>query len=484
MNKIWLLLVTSFCFICLDVGYADTEINIGLSETYSSNISLLPSSEAESDFVTRISPSLAFTRSGRIADVNIDYTYETLIYADNSTFNEDFHQLNSNALLRLIGEELILSGDVGSTQVNVDPLMPQTSSNILKTGNRSDSLYWSGGPRWRGELPLNSAIDASYRYGHVGYDDPGIQEVDTEIIAVRLFSDENSGGALTYELEYNKWSYDYETTGDVDDQNLAFYLRQKVGEGFNLVGMVGLDSDFSDLQDSTLSEGRWEVGIDSSSMNWHLEAMFGHRYFGSVFRLRADREVADWGFSVSYSEIPGTTESVFLQGGISQMAVEDESLVDDPMLSGLDRPGTSSRFLQKRADSSVHWSGLKSSIALTLWWDQRDYMPDENVVDPSLADDEESVGASLVFDWEMGAHTATNLSASWVLRDLSGLDPDNDQLTVMHNIDTWHVGAGVSYQLGLKTSLGSTIAYRHSSGREQEDGYDEFQALIELSRVF
>ena len=74
---------------------AETQIDLELEEIYSTNITLVPDDIAFSDFVTRISPSLLYTKDGRVIDFSVDYNYEIFIYANNSDLNQDFHQLDS-----------------------------------------------------------------------------------------------------------------------------------------------------------------------------------------------------------------------------------------------------------------------------------------------------------------------------------------------------------------------------------------------------
>lgn len=470
-----------------DAGFsAETELSIGLSEIYSSNIFLFPDDDAISDFVTRINPSIMFSEEGRAIDFSASYNYEYLFYADNSDFNQDYHQLESNLLARLIGDELTASGEVIYSQLNVDPLQPITDSNVNVTGNRSNGMYWNAGLNWRRKLPLNSEIDAAYLYGGIDYEDEGLQEVDTQTVSVTIASDSTVASRLTYALDYNYWFYDYETSGDIRDQNLSLTLRQEVSYGFDLLGLVGLDSDFTDPQDSTMSEGRWEVGFETSSNKGQLLAMFGHRYFGNVLRLKAGRAVTDWYVSASYVEEPGTAESVFLREGAAEVPIEPDGGVAEPLPpTGIDQPGSALRFFRKRADGGLSWQGYKSLLSFSVWWDKRENLPTDDPTVVTPPGDDESLGSLLNYEWEVGARSTASFAGSWFKRKFSEPDPDDPaQQEVFNTIDYFRLSAGLSYQLGLKTSLGTTAGFIKSSGDVSEDNYKEFQVSIELLRTF
>jgi len=461
------------------------ELDLGLSEIYSSNILLVPDDEAVSDFVTRINPSLSYSKQSQFVDLLVDYDFEALFYADNSILNQNHHQLAANMLARLIGDQLTASADAIYTQVDVDPLKPQTDSNINVTGNRTDGLYLGAGLQWLRKLPLKSEIDASYTYGTISYDDPGLQEVDTQTITVSIASDSTIASPLTYEFNYNYWFYDYETTGDIKDQNLALTLNQEISYGFDLLGLVGLDSDFSDPEDPELSEWRWEAGFETSNDKGHLLVMFGHRYFGNVLRLSAGREVAGLRFSASYSEEPGTAESVFLSKGPVGVPDEDESAPPEPPPSGTDQPGSGRQFIYKRADGGMRWEGYNSGLGLVVWWDQRNNLPEDDIaVDDTQSNRDESFGAWLGYDQALGERTTGSLWASMTLRTFEELVEGSNDEFFDHEIDTWRIGAGVSYEIGKKTDLATTLSYLDSSGDGIPDNYDEFQAKIELKREF
>ncbi len=493
MNQIQSFAVILCCVAYASAGFSsETQIDLELSEIYTSNIALQPSDQAVSDFVTRVSPSLVFSQESQIVDVDVDYTFEALIYAKNSTFNQAYHQLDSSALVRLIGDELVISGQAVVTQVNVDPLQQLQTSNVSVTGNRASGFYWDVGPQWSRQLPLNSEIEVSYLYGSISYDDESIQNVGTQRGKLRLATDPTAGSSTSYTIEYNYWFFDYETSGDIRDQNVYFSLSQEIGYGLDLVGLVGLDSDFTNLQDSTLSELRWEAGFESSGVNGHMRAMIGERYFGRVFRFSAGRSLADWYFAASYVEEPGTAESVFLQQGSSEVPKGEEGTdtqtetqrqapINPP---GIDEPGSAARFIRKRADLTVQMQGARSGTSFVAWWDQRNDLIrlDDSGINPP--GDTESFGAVVGYDWRLGAKTAMNVTGSWMRRSFSELRPGTGEQAVFNEIDNWRASTDLSYELGRKTLVGSTLSYIDSSGQAIADNYNEIQFSVRVNRAF
>jgi uncharacterized protein (PEP-CTERM system associated) len=403
LSRIIAIFLGLFGIMQADFGLAaDINFDIGLSEIYTSNLFLLPEELEVSDFVTRISPGVDVNHEGNGLEAHIGYSYEALFYADNSDFNEDFHQLDSDALVDLIGEELQLAGEAIYTQINIDPTRPQTTSNISLTGNRANAFLWTIGPDWQRKLPLNSEIDAAYRYGQVDYDDPETQDVDSQRFNLELASDRDAGASTTYSLKYAYWSLDYETSGEIKDQRVTFTLRQEINQNFGLLGLVGSESDIRDPRDGSLSESWWEVGSDYSDGGLNLAATVGERYFGRTFRLSAVQQLSSWQFTASYSEEPGTSES-FNLAEVPKDIGEDP--IPEPPPPGLDEPGSAATFIRKRADGQIGWQGHRSGVNFWVWWDERKNLP-ASVDDPDPPSSAESIGVALGSSWQAGSRLA------------------------------------------------------------------------------
>ena len=61
---------------------------VSVRETWTDNVTLVPSSQARSDFVTEISPSLTIQGRGSRARMDVDYRPTALIYARDSGRND------------------------------------------------------------------------------------------------------------------------------------------------------------------------------------------------------------------------------------------------------------------------------------------------------------------------------------------------------------------------------------------------------------
>lgn len=498
------LVVTAIVATCLKPVFAETDflIDATLSGTYSDNVRLEPDDLAEDDFVTGIRPGFRVDhRTGRF-EARVEYGYEALFYAQNSDLDSDFHQADLETILTVFRDEVTLEGTGTYTQVNIDPTLQQTNNNINDTGNRTDGYALEGGPRWQRTMPFDSLLDTSFHAGIVRYDEdeqPGsvvvvgedeLDDVDTKRFEFLLESDRAVGRPTNYELRYNYWTYDYGTNSDVENQNLVFRLSQEVRNGLELVGLAGLDNDFSDPTetDSSLSETRWELGFDYAGNRGSLMAMAGDRYFGTVYRFEAGYRGNRWEASARYDEEPGTTEEWVLQRGPLNLPSDDGSFGTDSGSSGgsgLERPGTANRFLQKRLEGTARWQAARSELDLTAWWDKRTNLDPVRGSGGNVDSVDESTGVALTYRWDIGAKTTLDFSGSWEDRSFDEISPGNPNDLEERPIEEWNVDLGFSYELGHKTSLRFRVGYLDSD-RDSDlnlDDYDEWQGAIEITRV-
>jgi hypothetical protein len=469
--------------------------SVTVGEIYTSNVNLAPDGQEESEWVTRVVPGVNLAFVGNDLQVDVDYLLEALFYADESDRNDIFNQLDAQALLNLVGEELQLRARGLITQVNVSPEAPVSSSNIPVTGNRTDAITWDIGPEWQKPVFSNSEVAGYARVGHVDFDDnprtddntagtvvQEVQDVDTIDAAMFLRSLDESIRPLRYEVAYQYERVDYDISGDATQQSAWLELGYRLGAEWEVFGLVGADSDFEDPDDTSLSEGRWETGFALASDTARFEAAIGHRYFGSTWRVDFLVEDAGVTYRVRYDESPTTTDLTDIQE--IPVGPPGEELAPAPPDSGLYRPGSPVRYLYKRGDASVSREMYRTEGTVGLFWESREDLSTFNpdVSEVQQFDDEDSWGAYVDFDWEVGSRSTLGLTASWINRSYNNTLVDDPPTSDDDSID---LRARWEYELGLRTRLGFQTGW---TSRDQSDGafgdYDEYWASVELGRTF
>ncbi len=486
--------VTALGLCSLDAGAVEIEPSITIGEIYTSNVNLAPSDEEESDWVTRLLPSVDILFEGSRLRAEIGYELEALFYADESDRNEVYNHLDADLLADLIGEDLQLRARGFVSQVNVTPELPVSSSNIPVTGNRTDAVIWDIGPEWKRTLFGNSETVGHVRIGQVLFDDSpraedestaqplDIQDIDTIDGAVYLRSLEDSRQPLRHELAYEYESVDYETSGDLVQQSTWLRLGYQTSPAWQIFGLAGLDSDFEDPQDDSLDEGRWETGVAMATETARFEAAFGHRYFGSTWRVNAELAREDVSYRLSYDETPTTTDLTDYRE--LPLGVPGQETPPLPPDSGLERAGSANLYLYKRADASVLRELYRSRATLGAFWERRE---DNKAIDPDSGllenlDDEKAFGAYADLGWDIGSRTTANFNVTWESREYNNTIDDT---VPGYDDDIFYLRLGLDRELGLRTRA---ALYTGWSSRDRDGGasgdYDEYWASVELVRTF
>lgn len=484
------------------MGGAAVEVEpyVSLGETYTSNVNLAPDGLEESEWVTSVVPSIRIGHQGPGMQLELTYALEALFYAEESDRNEVFNQLNANGLFNLIGEDLQFRVRGGITQVNVAPEAPVSSNNVNVTGNRTDANSWDVGPEWQTAVGSSSEFSGFVRAGGVTYNDdfradestdpvPDLAEDITTLEGrASLHSLEESAGRITYDLAYEFDRLDYDYSGEAEQQSAYLRGGYRLTPSFEVFGLGRLDSDFEDFSDSSLSEFGWEAGFATQSERTRFEAAAGHRYFGSTWRVSLERTDDTSSYRLGYDESPTTTDRTQIRQIPVDIPVPGEPPPPTPPDTGIDRYGTPTRFLEKRATANASWTLFRTSLAMDLFWDRREQQAtlDAETGSTEARDDEESYGGSVRLAWELGEQTELGLSGGWRQRDyINEADPDDpvsdtDQITnFVLNLD---------HQLGLRTTVSFRTGLQMREGSASVDGvdgdYDEYWASIQLGRSF
>lgn len=472
--------------------------DLQLAEYFTDNVTLESSGFEKSEWVTSIVPTLGADHQGERIEFNLEYSAEAFFYRDVSSRNEVYSQFVGIGTLDLIGENLKLFGEATQDQVNVDPADRLTNSNINFTGNRTDRFIWEAGPQWETAVLRNAEIEAFAYAGKVDYDDPLIQDVDTIRGEFHFGSGVDTGTPLSYLFVYGFRQYDYDLQGassaesEVEDQNIYLSSRYRLGTGFALLGLVGLDNDLSKPNSSRPNEGRWEAGFAATAGESKFEAAVGHRYFGSTYRFIWDHETDSRIVRLSYAETPGTSESFFLdrkaQPGIPEELLTGTTISNEIPETAIGRPGSIDRSVQKRAEALLFFRTYRATLAVRGWWEKREQFA-LAVLDPDLTAndaDERGFGLNARWSWELGQRTIANVYAAWRRTDLLRESTiAGDGVTTSEN-DLYRVSFGVENELGQKTFVEFEVGYldRNSSLVVTSNDYNELMAYLALTRRF
>jgi len=236
---------------------------LSVGATYSDNIRLAPSDQAEGDWVWQVDPGISMRKQGGRLDLQLDYTAQGLLYTENGDANTINHNLRASGTTELYQSHLFLdayglieqvpvtsSGRVDASALgssrgsgfaqslfgNLNLGLPGAQdlfsstglfSDLALTGNQTTSNSFGVSPYWRQNFAGWAEMLLRYRYDEVRYSED--EDESGNLVAGTV----ESLDSQTHTLELNltnshrfsqlTWNLDY------------FYERQEdEGEGENL----------------------------------------------------------------------------------------------------------------------------------------------------------------------------------------------------------------------------------------------------------
>jgi uncharacterized protein (PEP-CTERM system associated) len=281
-----------------------------IRESYSDNIQLTQTSEARSDFVTEVKPSISIFRNDANLKINLFYGLQKLLYLRQP--ESLHHELMMTTNAELLNDWLFLDLDSSNSRKTISPFGPQTFDNIQRNPNQSDVRMSHISPFLHHVSP--SRITTELRFAHDTIHSSGdLLDVTADKISLNFI-----GENLPHNFSWDAYYY-IKQTNDANLSKLrghseAFSLHYNMLDRFRLFMTTGYELE-SYLANSGISpQGRfWTTGVNWRSDRSSLSLSIGERFFGNTFSLNASRRSHKSILSIRYGEDITSTASEFLR---------------------------------------------------------------------------------------------------------------------------------------------------------------------------
>lgn len=474
----------------------DIDLRMSAASIYTDNIALTPDNE-EGEFVLRADPGIRMLSAGTRYDFYLDYTLETYWFTDQSDTSV-FHIGETRLDLALIPERLLLKSLATIDQTVVDPAGTVSFGNLPLTGNRTDAVRYETAPEWHQDI-LGSELVASYRIGHLDYDDDTLQDVDYRFVDATLTSPDVNRG-LGWAVRYEHETYSYDLPPDLKRQLAELTLSWTLAGGWTPFGAIGAESDVLDRTDASFEDTLWRVGVRRSSLRSQMEVYGGERsfgsWFGALFELRGADQPANL-VRLSYDESPIVDEGFdeirtfgdlgFFDpfdpldpSGPADPAAPPEPgdpfFFEDPTLPpGTIGPGTRQIYTRKAAQIMISRVMGRTDVALIGFYEVNEDIL--RIDQPDVTRESEETGASLRVVYRAGSRTRLTGDLLVTRRDFDAEGPASADDRIMR------ARAGLRYALGRRTDLDFWIGHQQQDGSASND-YRENQIGIAAAMTF
>lgn len=274
---------------------------LSLRETWTDNVALVSSSQARSDFVTELSPSLMVQGRGSRARVDVDLHPSFLAYARDSGRNGFLNQLNASGAVEAIERFLFVEAHAQVTQQTVSAFGPQASSNVSDTSNRTETRLLSVSPYVKGITGGWATYEARYQASSTRTEAEAGGQGNSRVVTGNLASitDFASFGWI---VDYRDARYDFRAGQDAKSRMLRGTLIYHFDPALWFLVKGGRESnDYEDVNRSFATGGlglewsptgrtRISAEHDKRFFGWGHRYSFRHRTRGVSYSLLAAKE--------------------------------------------------------------------------------------------------------------------------------------------------------------------------------------------------
>ena len=225
---VWFLFISFLFFVADDVFAAkwDSSRSLSLSGIYSSNVDFSSLNE-ESEFITRVRPSVEINGLGRRLNFNLAYSPAVLAYKNSPSRNKLFHKLNTGADVEII-PEIFFFGGVASISQSIIDAKSSARLDSLTSGNLTDIMTLSFGPSISHDFNGYLRGGLNYKLGLVQYPDTtNISDSESELTTLTLSSGRRFR-RLTWEGSYSDSVVKRDFLADSLRESAAASVRYKL----------------------------------------------------------------------------------------------------------------------------------------------------------------------------------------------------------------------------------------------------------------
>jgi uncharacterized protein (PEP-CTERM system associated) len=457
---------------------------IGVTQTYTDNVSYRPHGQEEPQFVTELNPGVTISGSGRRYKVaassqwrHFEYTKDLPGTADN------VHEYGFSGQGVLAEDLLFIDASAGSSPQTVSAFGPQLGNNLYSLGNRTKIKTWSIAPYLDKRFSNDARVLVRYVRDSV---DAGETNLFGSSLGDSLSANLDSGSifkAFGLGLNYARQDLENKQTGESSSETVAASLRYALNRRFALTSSVGYDRyDFEGPGGN--SAGRnWSVGFNwSPSLRTKLSTAIGRHFYGQTGKLDASHRSRYTTWSILYDDgITNTRSQFLLPAAIDTSALLDRlfaSTISDPVLrqqavanyirtSGLPPSLAesvnylSNRYVrQKQLQASMAYDRGRSGLIVSAFRSERIALSNQQSDSPllgtelsALNDNVRQKGASMNYTYRLNSRTSA--LASFLL-------------TRSHSLETGYDDTGRQIRVGLTRRLGNKLSagaeFRHMRG--------------------
>ncbi len=498
---------------------------LSLEERYSDNVFLRPKGQEHSDWITEVSPGIAVRREGRKLKVDVDFSLQGYLYANDPDRSRARSNLNGQAQATLLEDWLYLDATARASQQLVDYVGGAGLGDAVGIQNTRQTYSYGLSPYLKHRFGSDATVELrvgrdKYRStGGSGLSDSGTNRYRFSAVSGNDFF------PLSWNLSYDRRETDYADRIDTDGEQASAYGRLQMRREFGLIGQAGLQKgnfpgatsrirDFSyyglgvyytpgrrfsgELVYNLSDQGNFVSGSVTlqPTLRTTLKASSTQRNFGRSYELSANHRTRKSSWGLVYQETLSSYDQLdrenlfdaWLCGGVYVFPIPLGSAVPDGCTKLSDaalaalfgaaafKPVTLDKtYLSKGLTGQFSYAFRRANVSLRLFDTRREYQETE-----VLGREDRRIGLQATLSVRPGERTTLSLSSG-----LSRLEVD-DPVTPANNRedDFWNIGLTLTRRFQPDVSGSLELRHQQRDSNLNNQDYTENALAARLNMRF
>ncbi|WP_162243833.1 TIGR03016 family PEP-CTERM system-associated outer membrane protein [Pseudorhodoferax sp. Leaf274] len=275
--------------------------SLALESTWTDNVQAGGGTGRASDIVTTVRPGLRFTAEGDRLKANVDYSLTRLVYARNSSLDQNQNALQATGSLEMAENFAFLDFNGNISQQTISAFGTRSGSDLTDNANRTEAAMYRLSPYVRGQLGDWAQYQARYARSIFRAKSSVVAaDYDMDDVSVQL-TGSNQQRVIAWSLDVNHQRQDYASGRSYASDRVRAFLTHPFTPQLSFSLIPGWESNnyvSQEKEGHTTFGGQVQWAISDRT---NLSALLERRFFGQAhsvsFEHRTPRTA--WRFSDS-----------------------------------------------------------------------------------------------------------------------------------------------------------------------------------------
>jgi uncharacterized protein (PEP-CTERM system associated) len=215
---------------------------ISLSERYSDNVRLVSDNQAESDWITEITPRIGVRRDGARLKAYVDYSLQGLLYANGTEDNKVRHNLNGRANAELLEDWFFLDA---TARLSHEPRTFGSAVGVgdgVGIGNTTSVGAYTLSPYMKHRFGSTATLEARLTVDQVFIGDSAASNSNGTRVQLNATSG-NDFQPLNWSASFSKTDRENRTATSSDSESASLNARYALSRKFGLRAQAGMEKN-------------------------------------------------------------------------------------------------------------------------------------------------------------------------------------------------------------------------------------------------